>query len=157
MDEQKQDEAPKPAEATADTPDAGRKDGTDWKAEARKWEARAKSNHEMVGKMKATIAADAEALDGAKAKNDEMAKQLAELGALETRRKAATEQGLPAEAADFLTATEPDQLKAQAEKLAGLLTTKPSSSRLAGIPPVDDTKHHEGVDFVNALIANARR
>lgn len=82
------DDAPGPAETSTDTPpaDAPQEDTTDWKAQARKWEARAKENSAAAAKLakledanKTELQKAADRATAAEKARDEQATELARL------------------------------------------------------------------------------
>lgn len=104
---------------------------TDWKAEARKWEQRAKGNAEAAERL-------AE-LEGAKTAEQE-AREAAEFAAQEARTEAlrfrvAAEHGVTAsDAALFLTGQDADTITAQAKRLAELVE---AGARRGGRAPLE--------------------
>lgn len=107
---------------------------TDWKAEARKWENRAKaakSDLEDAAKWREYEASQ-------KSDHEKLADQLAEAQASASEAQAklaryeiASLKGIPAEALDLLTGSSREDLEAQADKLLSLIAeqSKPKSPR----------------------------
>ena len=106
-------------------------DEPDWKAEARKWESRAKENKDAAAKLK-------ELEDAQKTEQERLTDKLTET---ETRAKeaelraarleVATEKGLPKTSIKFLTGTTAEELSESADELLSLM--KPSDKE-----PSDD-------------------
>lgn len=98
--------------------------GTDWKAEARKWEARAKADREAAAKWRefeVSQKTDYEKLA------DELSKYKAEAATAELkaiRYEVATAKGIPAEAMELLTGDSRESVEASAEKLAALIAAQ---------------------------------
>jgi hypothetical protein len=93
----------------------------DWKAEARKWEKRAKENSDAAARLK-------ELEDAQKTEQERLSENLtaAEKRAQEAELKAArlevaAEKGLPQTSVKFLTGTTPEELAESAEELLALL------------------------------------
>ena len=135
--------------------------GTDWKAEARKWESRAKSNFAELEKLRSTDDNSESMIDGLRRKNEELESRLNELVLEGVKREVATEYGLSADAVAFLSGGDRESLAESAKALKGLIDHSGSGGagvrRLAGSAPVDDVKRREGVAFVDALVNNSRR
>lgn len=108
-----------PAQATPPTPQTPPASETDWKAEARKWEERAKANNsaaEELARIKQSQMSDAEKATAALA--DAQAK-LVEAEAKATRRGVALEHKLSPEDAALLDAvTDEKAMRTLAERLA---------------------------------------
>lgn len=141
--------------------DSGKPSGTDWKAEARKWESRAKSNFAELEKLRSTDDNSESTIDGLRRKNEELESRLNELVLEGVKREVATEYGLSADAVAFLSGGDRESLAESAKALKGLIDHSGSGGanvrRLAGSAPVTDEKHREGVAFVDALVNNSRR
>jgi hypothetical protein len=94
---------------------------TDWKAEARKWETRAKADHDLAAKWREyeeTQKSDHEKLAEELARAKEEASQAStEL----LRLRIAAEKGISGEALDLLTGTTQEELEAKADKLLSLI------------------------------------
>lgn len=113
--------------------------GTDWKTEARKWEARAKADHDAANKWREFELSQ-------KSEYEKLAERLAqaEASASEATAKAiryevATAKGIPAEALDLITGTDREAIETSAEKLAALLaaqskTNQPKPDPNQGLP-----------------------
>lgn len=115
---------------------------TDWKKEARKWEARAKeaqADRELAAKWR-------EYETSQKSEHEKLAEELAKANAIAneatsklTRYEVATEKGIPAEAIDLLTGDTKEDLEAAAEKLLSLIADQskpktPKPDELQGKP-----------------------
>lgn len=140
--------------------DSGKPSGTDWKAEARKWESRAKSNFAELEKLRSTDDNSESTIDGLRRKNEELESRLNELVLEGVKREVATEHGLSADAVAFLSGGDRESLAESAKALKGLIDQSGGGAgvrRLAGSAPVDDVKRREGVAFVDALVNNSRR
>lgn len=133
--------------------------GTDWKAEARKWESRAKSNFAELEKLRSTDDNSESTIDGLRRKNEELESRLNELVLEGVKREVATEHGLSGDAVAFLHGSDREALVESAKALKGLIDHSGGAGvrRLAGSAPVDDVKRREGVAFVDALVNNSRR
>jgi hypothetical protein len=123
---------PKPAPTPATTPDPPKAE-TDWKAEARKWEARAKENLSAAEKLAALEEKDKTDLQRAQARAEAAEKKAAELEAAEKKRaadaeaarqiadwkaKVSKETDVPA---DVLRGSTLEDIQAHAESLKALL------------------------------------
>lgn len=121
-------------EATTEVEPQGDTKEIDWKAQARKWEARAKEAHadkELADKwreyeqsQKSDHEKLAEELERAKV---EAANASAEL----VRLKVAAEKGIPADALDLLPGSSREELEAAADKLLSLIAdqSKPKTPK----------------------------
>lgn len=113
-----------PVDETVDQPAAEAPQGapeTDWKAEARKWETRAKADHELALKWR-------EYEDTQKSEHEKLADELArakeEASQASTellRLKIASEKGITGEALELLTGSTQEELEAKADKLLSLI------------------------------------
>lgn len=110
------EEGPKPEADAAKTTE------TDWKAEARKWESRAKENFsatEELQKLKDAEKTDLQrATDAAAAAQSELASAKAEAA----RLRIAAAHGIGGDHLDLLTGDTDEELEAKAKKLAALIT-----------------------------------
>lgn len=93
----------------------------DWKAEARKWEQRAKADFDAANKWREYEVSQ-------KTEYEKLADELSEYKAqaLDAQRKAlryevATAKGIPPEALELITGDDQDSMNASAEKLAALI------------------------------------
>lgn len=134
--------------------------GTDWKAEARKWESRAKSNFAELEKFRASDGDAGSVIDDLRRKNEELEGRVNEFVLEGVKRDVAAECGLSADAVAFLHGSDREALVESAKALKGLIDHSSGGAgvrRLAGSAPVDDVKRREGVAFVDALVNNSRR
>jgi hypothetical protein len=114
---------------------------TDWKKEARKWEARAKEAQtfkEQADKWR-------EYEQSQKSEHEKLAEQLAQAQAMAseataklTRYEIASQKGIPAEALDLLTGSTREDLESQAEKLLSLIAEQSKPKTL--IPDANQGK-----------------
>lgn len=104
-------------------------ESVDWKAEARKWEARAKADHEVAQKWR-------EYEQSQKSEHEKLAEELArakaeasQASATLLRYEIAAEKGIPNAALDLLTGSTREELAANADKLLSLIAdqSKPKS------------------------------
>ena len=133
--------------------------GTDWKAEARKWESRAKSNFAELEKLRASDGDSGSTIDELRRKNEELEDRINGFVLEGVKREVAAECGLSADAVAFLHGGDREALVESAKALKGLIDHNGGAGvrRLAGSAPVDDVKRREGVAFVDALVNNSRR
>ena len=94
---------------------------TDWKAEARKWESRAKADHELAAKWR-------EYEDTQKSDHEKLAEELAREKAEATQAKAellrlkiASEKGITGDATKLLRGSTQEELEAEADLLLSLI------------------------------------
>lgn len=119
----------KPANEPATNPSADPAQGeTDWKAEARKWESRAKENNAAKKRLDELEEAAKSDLEKATSRAEAAEKRAAELEREGLRREVAEAKGLPLAAASRLTGTTREELEADADQLAALIgqDTNPS-------------------------------
>ena len=134
--------------------------GTDWKAEARKWESRAKSNFAELEKLRTSSDDSGSTIDELRRKNEELEVKVNEFVLEGVKRDVAAECGLSGDAVAFLHGDDREALVESAKVLKGLIDHSSGGAgvrRLAGSAPVDDVKRREGVAFVDALVNNSRR
>ena len=135
--------------------------GTDWKAEARKWESRAKSNFAELEKLRASDGDAGSVIDDLRRKNEELEDRINGFVLEGVKREVAAECGLSGDAVAFLHGGDREALVESAKALKGLIDQSSGGGagvrRLAGSAPVDDVKRREGVAFVDALVNNSRR
>ena len=134
--------------------------GTDWKAEARKWESRAKSNFAELEKLRASDGDAGSVIDDLRRKNEELEDRINGFVLEGVKREVAAECGLSGDAVAFLHGGDREALVESAKALKGLIDQSGGGAgvrRLAGSAPVDDVKRREGVAFVDALVNNSRR
>ena len=137
----------------------GKSPGTDWKAEARKWESRAKSNFAELEKLRTSSDDSGSTIDELRRKNEELEDRINGFVLEGMKREVAAECGLSGDAVAFLHGSDRDALVESAKALKGLIDHSGGAGvrRLAGSAPVDDVKRREGVAFVDALVNNSRR
>lgn len=90
---------------------------TDWKAEAKKWEARAKENFEKAQAYDKSQAAAKVTADANKTLEQKVAELTSQFGAAQAenaRMRVAAEKGVPA---DLLRGTDEDEMRAYADSL----------------------------------------
>lgn len=134
--------------------------GTDWKAEARKWESRAKSNFAELEKLRTSSDDSGSTIDELRRKNEELEDRINGFVLEGVKREVAAECGLSGDAVAFLHGSDREALMESAKALKGLIDHSSGGAgvrRLAGSAPVDDVKRREGVAFVDALVNNSRR
>jgi len=134
--------------------------GTDWKAEARKWESRAKSNFAELEKLRTSSDDSGSTIDELRRKNEELEDRINGFVIEGVKREVASEYGLSSDAIAFLSGGDKESLAESAKALKGLIDHSSGGAgvrRLAGSAPVDDVKRREGVAFVDALVNNSRR
>lgn len=134
--------------------------GTDWKAEARKWESRAKSNFAELEKLRISSDDSGSTIDELRHKNEELEDRINGFVLDGVKREVASEYGLSNDAIAFLSGDDKESLSESAKALKGLIDQSGGGAgvrRLAGSAPVDDVKRREGVAFVDALVNNSRR
>lgn len=134
--------------------------GTDWKAEARKWESRAKSNFAELEKLRTSSDDSGSTIDELRRKNEELEDRINGFVLEGVKREVASEYGLSSDAIAFLSGGDKESLAESAKALKGLIDHSSGGAgvrRLAGSAPVDDVKRREGVAFVDALVNNSRR
>ena len=132
---------------------------TDWKAEARKWESRAKSNFAELEKLRVSDGDAGSVIDELRRKNEELEGRVNEFVLEGVKREVAAECGLSGDAVAFLHGSDREALVESAKALKGLIDHSGGAGvrRLVGSAPVDDVKRREGVAFVDALVNNSRR
>lgn len=137
----------------------GQSSGTDWKAEARKWESRAKSNFAELEKLRTSSDDSGSTIDELRRKNEELEDRINGFVLEGVKREVASEYGLSNDAIAFLSGDDKESLAESAKALKGLIDHSGGAGvrRLAGSAPVDDVKRREGVAFVDALVNNSRR
>jgi len=138
----------------------GKSPGTDWKAEARKWESRAKSNFAELEKLRTSSDDSGSTIDELRRKNEELEDRINGFVLEGVKREVASEYGLSSDAIAFLSGGDKESLAESAKALKGLIDHSSGGvgvRRLAGSAPVDDVKRREGVAFVDALVNNSRR
>lgn len=128
---------------------------TDWKAEARKWEERAKANRAQVSQLKTRISE----LEGA---SGDLEKALARIGTLEKHNADLEHASLVAEVATrkqvdpaLLTGSTRQELEAHADRLFAWRgqAPKPAGGPLMGYQPSNDPKESTTKQVVRSLLS----
>jgi hypothetical protein len=104
---------------------------TDWKAEARKWEARAKADHEAANQWREFETSQKSEVEKMA---DELARFKAEASESSTKLlkfEIASQKGIPAEALDLLNGSTRQELESSADKLLSLIAdqSKPNTPK----------------------------
>jgi hypothetical protein len=140
-------------DVTQDTELQSKAQDTDWKAEARKWEARAKADHEAANKwrefevsQKSDMEKLADELDRYKTEATEASVKLLKL-------EIASKKGIPNEAIELLTGTSQEELEAAADKLLTLMANQ--SKNTTPRPDVNQGKPASGGTSAADQFANA--
>lgn len=128
-------------------------------AESRKWESRAKDNFEArkeLDALKASQMTDAEKAEAASKETEQRLadaeKRAADAEAALARYSVATEFGLSKEDAEALAAvSDPDALRALAERLAGRSGPRPNPAQGQGNKPAPTTKAQAFADALGDL------
>lgn len=159
VDTVKDDDGQEVADNQLKNEDEGKSSGTDWKAEARKWESRAKSNFAELEKLRTSSDDSGSTIDELRRKNEELEGRINGFVLEGVKREVAAECGLSSDAIAFLHGSDREALVESAKALKGLIDHSGGAGvrRLAGSAPVDDVKRREGVAFVDALVNNSRR
>ncbi|MES7658909.1 hypothetical protein U6L46_12230, partial [Cutibacterium acnes] len=95
--------------------------GTDWKAEARKWESRAKSNFAELEKLRASDGDAGSVIDDLRRKNEELEDRINGFVLEGVKRDVAAECGLSGDAVAFLHGSDREALVESAKALKGLI------------------------------------
>lgn len=111
------DQKPSPANEPDTQTDTTARDEIDWKAEARKWELRAKENRDAREKLKQLEDADLSEKEKAEKERDEYRTSSESSRALLDRYEAAEEAGLPLSWAKRLTGSTKDEIVADAKQV----------------------------------------
>ncbi|ERS24841.1 hypothetical protein HMPREF1301_00226 [Propionibacterium sp. KPL2005] len=156
QDQQQSDEKLTPAQADADQKTEEKPDqpqgGTDWKAEARKWEERAKANKSELDKLAQESTKGLSDVEKLTRANGELKAEVEALRLDQLRRDVAAEKGLAHEACQFLSGSTREELEKSADVLSRLIGSQQRQmKRLAGQPPEDNPELTEARDFVDAL------
>jgi hypothetical protein len=104
---------------------------TDWKAEARKWEARAKADHEAANQWREFETSQKSEVEKMA---DELARFKAEASESSTKLlkfEIASQKGIPTEALDLLNGSTREELESSADKLLSLIAdqSKPNTPK----------------------------
>lgn len=107
--------------ATENQPiEPAQQDGTDWKAEARKLEARAKANLSELEQARTSLTSAEAAAQQAQQAASEREAQLAQVSALRSKEALLVDAGLPRDLADNIVGDDEDAWKASVERFAAL-------------------------------------
>ncbi|EFT11227.1 hypothetical protein, partial [Cutibacterium acnes] len=109
--------------------------GTDWKAEARKWESRAKSNFAELEKLRTSSDDSGSTIDELRRKNEELEDRINGFVLEGVKREVASEYGLSSDAVAFLHGGDREALVESAKALKGLIDQSGGGAgvrRLAG-------------------------
>lgn len=109
---------PAPAQEQQQPPATEEPQGTDWQAEARKWETRAKENFAAKKELDDRKAAEMTETQKAQAAAQDASDKLAAAERKTALLQAAVDHGLDADALDLLDGIPADQIDAKAKKLA---------------------------------------
>ena len=106
-----------------DPPEPGKgEDEPDWKAEARKWEKRAKQNSDAAARLQELEDAQKTEQEKLTEKLSATEKRAADAELRAARLEVATEKGLPKSSVKFLTGTTPEELEESADELLSLIS-----------------------------------
>lgn len=111
-----------PVEGTKPQGEGPKVDETDWKAEARKWESRAKENFSATEELQKLKEAEKTELQRATDAASVAQRELASAKAEAARLRIAAAHGIDADHLDLLTGETDDELEVKAKKLAALIT-----------------------------------
>lgn len=127
------------------------KKDTDWKAEARKWESRAKANYSAVEKLQTLEDEKKSELEKAQDKAAQALKEAEDAKREAARFRVAASNGIGDEYFDLLTGSTEVELTAQAEKISQLIasTKTPHTVIPAGAEKDDLALNGDGIE--NAL------
>jgi hypothetical protein len=112
-----------PEEVTEETPQGTTPD-TDWKAEARKWENRAKSDHDAANKWREFELSQKSDLEKLTEELDRYKSEASEASLRLLRHEVAATKGIPHEALELLTGSDREELEAAADKLLSLMANQ---------------------------------
>ena len=129
-DDPKDDPTPEPEPKDDPKPQG---DGTDWKAEARKWEQRAKDNKSAADELQQLKEADKTEAQKAADRAAEAEKRATEAESRALRLEVAQDKGLTPAQAKRLAGTSKEELEADADEL--LETFAPAKTDDEGEPP----------------------
>lgn len=137
------------AEATEQTQDEPQgKPEIDWKAEARKWEQRAKADHEAANNWREFELSQKSEYDKLADELSKYKSEASEASAKLLKLEVAAQKGVPTEALDLLPGSSREELEAAADKLLSLIAeqSKPNAPKpdlnqgkpaIAGSSPAD--------------------
>lgn len=144
-------------EAQEETPHGDEAATTDWKAEARKWEKRAKENKGAAEKLSAIESDNASRiseLEERAAKAEEEAENLRKQRELEEMQEAvATKYDLPRDVINFLKGSTAEELDASAAAVKAIIPTA-LPFKDGGNPSGPEHKPSDKKQFVKQLFSN---
>lgn len=107
------------------------KPDTDWKAEARKWEARAKADHDAANRWREFELSQKSEYEKLAEKVSVFESQASEAQTKLLKYEVAAAKGVPNEALDLLTGSSREELETAADKLLALIAdqSKPSAPK----------------------------
>lgn len=119
------------ATATVENAEPQGEDSADWKAESRKWEARAKADYDAANKWREFEVSQKSEYEKLA---DELSKykgEAAEANAKAIRYEVAQAKGIPSEAIELITGNDRESIEASSDKLAALIAaqSKPNTPR----------------------------
>lgn len=139
------------SDLAVETPQPAQAPEIDWKAEARKWESRAKENTDALASKEAELRKLAESHDGLTSKVSELEASIAEAEKAkkfaETLSEVANAAGVPA---DVLRGSTREELEAHAETLKSLIKPAGPIVPTAGDSPASNSADQER-EFVREL------
>lgn len=97
------------------------KDEVDWKSEARKWESRAKADHELANKWREYESSQKTEHEKLAEENARLAAEASQASTTLMRYQVAAEKGIPNDALDLLVGSTREELESAADKLMSLI------------------------------------
>lgn len=126
-------------------------DSTDWKSEARKWEARAKANSTAAEKLQALEDEQKSELEKAQEKANQALKDAEDAKREAARFHIAATHKISDDYFDLLTGGTEDELTAQAEKISTLITSTTNTASFIPGSAEQDAVALNGDGIENAL------
>ena len=122
------------------TPETGKVESaeTDWKAEARKWESRARSNKDAAEKLAQIEEAQKTEAQRLTERAESAERRLQEVETEKTRLNVIAQHGIPANLQHLVKGADESEMTAAAESLAALVNTPPEPQRV--VVPGDQTQ-----------------
>lgn len=153
---------PKPPQETQEPTPEPEPKGTDWKAEARKWEKLAKANKEKaeeLDRMKEGEKSDLQKAQDAEAAAKKEAQALQEkLDRIEWVKNIAEKTGIPSEVIDLIAADSEEDLAEKAEKIKPQFATseepKPSVPVVLGAGNQKRVEEDKPTDWIRSALEN---
>jgi hypothetical protein len=99
-------------------------DGADWKAESRKWEARAKADFEAASKWREFEVSQKTEYEKLADELSKYKDEAAQANAKAIRYEVAQTKGIPSEAIDLITGNDRESIEASSDKLAALIAAQ---------------------------------